>query len=130
MGTVLKKLSKGGDCPNSVLSDQMVLGTVRQGLDLVRCGQLHYKEASSRGGHQTISHSDQMVLVMARREARLRSSGQMCSRAELENNSRKPRDLTKNRHSDSLKKGQLTLYQGMMKKGDDLQLMMMSCGEN
>ncbi len=32
------------------------------------------------------------------------------------NNSRMPRDLTKNRHSDSLKMGQLTLYQGMVKK--------------
>ncbi len=39
-------------------------------------------------------------------------------KGELENNSRKPRDLTKNRHSDSLKKSQLTLSQGMMKKSD------------
>jgi hypothetical protein len=37
----------------------------------------------------------------------------------LENNSRKPRGLIKNRHSDSLKKGQLTLSQGMVKKRDD-----------
>ncbi len=37
---------------------------------------------------------------------------------ELENNSRKPRDLLKSRHGDSLKKRQLTLSQGMMKKGD------------
>jgi hypothetical protein len=34
----------------------------------------------------------------------------------LEDNSGKPRGLTKNRHSDSLKKGKLT--QGMVKKGD------------
>ncbi len=39
-------------------------------------------------------------------------------KGELENNSRKPRGLLKNRHSDSLKKNQLTLSQGMMKKGD------------
>jgi hypothetical protein len=32
----------------------------------------------------------------------------------------KPKDLTKDRHSDSLKKSQLTLSQGMMKKGDAL----------
>jgi urease accessory protein UreE len=32
----------------------------------------------------------------------------------------KPTDLTKKRHSDSLKKSQLTLSQGMMKKGDAL----------
>ncbi len=38
----------------------------------------------------------------------------------MENNSRKPKDLTKNRHSDSLKKGQFTLSQGMVKKGDDV----------
>jgi hypothetical protein len=38
----------------------------------------------------------------------------------LENNSRKPRNLTKNRLSDSLKKGQLPLYHGMVKKGDDV----------
>jgi hypothetical protein len=46
--------------------------------------------------------------------------GQTCSREELENNSRKPRDLIKNRHCDSLKKGQLTLSQGMVKKGEDV----------
>jgi hypothetical protein len=38
---------------------------------------------------------------------------------KLENNSRKPRDLTKSRHSSSLKKGQLILSQGKMKKGAD-----------
>jgi hypothetical protein len=32
----------------------------------------------------------------------------------------KARDLTKNRHSESLKKSQLTLYQGKMKMGDDV----------
>ncbi len=36
----------------------------------------------------------------------------------MENNSRKLRDLTKNRHSDSLKKSQLTLSQWIMKKSD------------
>jgi hypothetical protein len=29
---------------------------------------------------------------------------QKCSKGELENNSRKPRDLTENRHNDSLKR--------------------------
>jgi hypothetical protein len=41
-------------------------------------------------------------------------------KGELENNSRKPRDLTENRHSGSLKKGQLTLSPGKMKKGNDV----------
>ncbi len=39
---------------------------------------------------------------------------------ELENNSRKPRDLTKSRHSGSLKRSQLALSQGMVNKGDDV----------
>jgi hypothetical protein len=39
---------------------------------------------------------------------------------ELENYSRNPRDLVKNMHNYSLKKGQLTLSQGNMKKGDDV----------
>ncbi len=38
----------------------------------------------------------------------------------IQNNSRKPRDLTRKRHSDSLKKGQLTLSQGMVKKREDV----------
>ncbi len=37
---------------------------------------------------------------------------------ELENNSKKRRHLTRNRHNDSLKNSQLTLSQGMMQKGD------------
>jgi hypothetical protein len=37
---------------------------------------------------------------------------------ELENNSWKPRNLFKNMHIDSPKNSQLTLSQGMMKKGD------------
>ncbi len=39
---------------------------------------------------------------------------------ELESSSKTPRDQTINRHSDSLKKGQLTLSQGRMKMGDDV----------
>jgi hypothetical protein len=36
-----------------------------------------------------------------------------------ENDSRQPSDLLKNRHSDSIKKSQLTLSQRMLKKGAD-----------
>jgi hypothetical protein len=43
------------------------------------------------------------------------SGGQKLSN---ENDSQQPRDL-KNRHSDSLRKSQLPLSQGMLKKGDD-----------
>jgi hypothetical protein len=39
-------------------------------------------------------------------------------KGELGNDSRKPRDLFRNRHCHSLRKGQRTLSQGKMKKGD------------
>ncbi len=41
-------------------------------------------------------------------------------KGELEKNCRKPRGLVKNRHSASLKKGELILFQGEMEKGDDV----------
>jgi hypothetical protein len=61
-----------------------------------------------------------MILVMARQEAVPHERWPKILKGELENNSRKPMDLVKNRHSDSLIKGQLTLSQGKMKKGDDV----------
>ncbi len=102
----------------------MVLGTVRQQAAPRERWPKTLKTKLTQGGpsdsrdHQTRVHSDQKVLMMAVQEAGL------CiwwphSRGELENNSRKLWDLTKNRHSDSLKKGQLTLFQGNMQKGDD-----------
>jgi hypothetical protein len=48
------------------------------------------------------------------------NGSQRCSNGEFENNYWKPRDLAKNRHSYSLKKDQLTLSHGMLKKGDDV----------
>ncbi len=42
----------------------------------------------------------------------------MHSNGKVENNSRKPRDLLKNLHRDSLKKSEVTLSQGMLKKGE------------
>ncbi len=39
-------------------------------------------------------------------------------KGRVENNCRKPKGLTKNRHGDSLKKSELTLPNSMMKKGD------------
>jgi hypothetical protein len=61
-----------------------------------------------------------MVLVMARREAGPHDGWPKALKGELEANSRKPRDQTEIRHSDSLKKGQLTLSQGKLRKGDDV----------
>ncbi len=49
--------------------------------------------------------------------------GQRRSKGDLENNSRKPRDL--NRPSGNLKKSQFTLSQGMMKKGGFRLLLLM-----
>jgi hypothetical protein len=45
------------------------------------------------------------------------NGGQKVLKGRVKNNSRKPRDLTKNSNSDSLKKGQL--FQEMMKRGND-----------
>ncbi len=66
-----------------------------------------------------------MVLVMARRETTPWKWWPKTLTGRMENNSWKPRDPTKNRHSDSLKKGKLTLSQGMMKKEMMLQLIML-----
>jgi hypothetical protein len=64
--------------------------------------------------------SDQMVLLMARREAEPHQRQPKILKVEFENNSRKLRDLTENRHSNSLKRGQRSLCQGKVKKGDDV----------
>jgi hypothetical protein len=50
-----------------------------------------------------------MVLMIVRREVDSVNGGQRRSKGELEKTPRKPKDLTENRHSDSLKKGQITL---------------------
>jgi hypothetical protein len=78
------------------------------------------KTKLAHGGHQALVHSDQMVLVMAGGRLDHINCGQRRSRGELENTSKKPRDLTRNRNSDSQRKGQLTLSQSMVKNGDDV----------
>jgi hypothetical protein len=52
-----------------------------------------------------------MVLVMAGGRLDHINIGQGCSKGELEN-SRKPRDLTENRHGDTLKKGATYSFSG------------------
>jgi hypothetical protein len=49
-----------------------------------------------------------MVLVMARREARPHERWLKTLKGGLENNYRKPRDLVRNWHSESLKRFNLT----------------------
>jgi hypothetical protein len=63
-----------------------------------------------RGKSRGILHASQRGLS--------ESSPVKGAQGESENNSRKQSYLLKNRHSDSLKKSQLTLSQGMTKKGD------------
>ncbi len=46
-----------------------------------------------KGSYQAQVHSDQMVLVMVRWEAGPRGRWSKMLKGELENNSRKPRDL-------------------------------------
>jgi hypothetical protein len=78
----VKRMKAKGDCPNRVHSDQIVLGTVRQGgwtmcfgsLDHVSSGQRHSK------GHQARVHSDQLVLMTARRRLDHINSCQKLSR--------------------------------------------------
>jgi hypothetical protein len=85
----------------------------------VRTQELHYLKLKPRRIYQAQVHSGQTVLMVVRQEAGLvLPGGQRCSN-ELESNSRQPRDLTENRQSDILKysKSQLTLFQGMVKKG-------------
>jgi hypothetical protein len=46
-------------------------------------------------------------------------------KGEPENDSRKPRDPPKNRHSESLKKSQLTLFLGLFNKEMSMMILMM-----
>jgi hypothetical protein len=61
-----------------------------------------------------------MVLAMAGGRLNRFNGGKRCLREQFKVNYRKPRDLTENRHSGSLKKGQITLFQGMVKKRNDV----------
>jgi hypothetical protein len=83
---------------------------IRRGrLVLVIGGQ--ESQTSSRD-HQTPVHLDQMVLVMAWREAGPCDQGLhslIALKGELENNSWQPRNLTGKRQSDRLNKSQLFL---------------------
>jgi hypothetical protein len=64
-------------------------------LDLKRGSQRHSKLSQLKGGYQARVYSDQMVLVMARQEAGPCERWPKTLTEELENNSRKPRDLVR-----------------------------------
>jgi hypothetical protein len=110
-GTVLKRLFKKDFCNKPrgnvwIKSTQIrwLSGQSDGRLDLVRGSQRLSKLSYLKGSHHAQIHSDQMVLVMARGEAGPRERWTKTLKGELENNSRKPRDLVGKKHSDSLKR--------------------------
>jgi hypothetical protein len=76
-------------------------------------------QANSRGAVR-LESSDQMVLLIARRQAGPCERQPQALKGELENNSRKPRDLVGKLTLWQPKKVQLTLSQGKKKKGDEV----------
>jgi hypothetical protein len=70
----------------------MVLRTVRWELDLERGSQWHSKLSQLKSDHQAQVHSDQMILMMVRREAGPHERRPKAPKGELENISRNPRD--------------------------------------
>ncbi len=84
----------------------MVLGQSDRRLDLVRGSQRLSKKTKLAQGAIMLESTEitwHMVLRMAGREAGPCERWPTTLKGELENNSRKPRDLTKNWHSDSPK---------------------------
>jgi hypothetical protein len=107
-----KRLSKGnlqiaeGDCSNRVHSDQIVLRVVRQ-------------EAGSHKRSQKVlktklTHGESSGLGPLKSEGSAGPYERQLKtlKGKLEDNSRKPRDLTQNRHSESLKKGLACSFSG------------------
>jgi hypothetical protein len=83
------------DCQDRVHSFQLVLGTIRwEARPLERWPKM-LKMKPAQGGHEAGVHSDQMILMMARREAGPCERLSKTPKVELENNSRKPRDLVR-----------------------------------
>ncbi len=135
-------LQAKGDHLDWVHSGQKVLKVIRRGrLVLVIGGQ---ESQNKSRDHQVWVHSDQIVLMMARREARVhkgRPTQGLCSlkikpkglqtlKWELENNSRQPRDLTKNRQSDSLNWESTYSFSRGLWRGELLLMMMMSANQS
>jgi hypothetical protein len=83
------------DCLDRVHSDQMVLRTVRREAGPCERWPKVLNTKLAHGGHQIQVHSDKMVLVMARQEARPHERWPKTLKGQLENNSRKPRDLVR-----------------------------------
>jgi hypothetical protein len=97
------------DCPDHVHSDQMVLWTVRQESGPHERQSKALKTKLAKGGEAIRLESTQ-IIMMAGREARPCERPPKMLKGELENNSRKPRDLEENWHSVSLKKFNLLFF--------------------
>jgi hypothetical protein len=97
MSTILKRHSRRillqakRDCSDQVHSDQMVLGTGRWKAGPQERWPKALKTKLTQGGPGV--HSDQMVLVMARQEAGPYERWPKTLKGQLEDSSRKPRDL-------------------------------------
>jgi hypothetical protein len=72
--------------------------------------------------HQAWVHPDQMVLVVVRREAGPIAQWPKALKLELENDSRWPGDLLKNRHCESLKDRLSLLFLSACWRGEMLQM--------
>jgi hypothetical protein len=94
-----------GDCPDQIHSDQMTLTTVRREAGLRKWWPKAHKNKAKFKGRPSDSsplrsdascdgHAGGWTALMVVKG----------NKGELENNRGKPRDLLKNRHSDSLKK--------------------------
>ncbi len=99
-----KKDSQGEFCNKprgTVQTDRWFSGQSDRRLDLVRGSQRCSKPSQLKTGHQAQVHSDQMVLVMARREAGPLHRRPKMLKRELENNSRSQGTQSENWQSDS-----------------------------
>jgi hypothetical protein len=80
-----------GDYSDRVLSDQIVLGTIRQEAGPQKRWPKELNTKLTQGGPSGSRHSDQMVLVMIRWEAGPHERRPKALKEKLENSSRKPR---------------------------------------
>jgi hypothetical protein len=109
-----------GDSPDQVHSDQMVLWTVKREAGPYETQSKEFKTRLAQVGPSESSQLKSNGSLMARWEAGPCERWSKTPKRELENNSRKPRDLAENLHSNSLQNVQLTLSQGKKEKENEV----------
>ncbi len=77
-----------------------------------------FSQAKAKENYQAHVHTDQMVLVIVRQEARPVAWWPKTLKWGLGNNSRQPRDLTEKRQGDSLKQEHAYSYSWVDEEGD------------